>query len=192
MLDEITRLSALVDNLITLSRMDSLWGKASHNRLDLRDLTTETIEQMHLLLEDKGISILSPKGSAVHVSGDRDRIKQVIVNLIDNAIKYTEPGGHININVEANTDVGILSIEDSGIGIEPEHRLKVFERFYRISPNRGASGAGLGLAIVKSICQAHGGQVWVQSASGGPGSSFVVELPLASATSTHRFVPPVL
>lgn len=185
MLDEITRLSGLVDNLITLSRMDSLWGKTAHNRVDLKDLTMETIEQMHLLLEDKNISITPPNGNAVHVLGDRDRIKQVIVNLLDNAIKYTDTGGRIEIRVETSGDAGILSVEDSGIGIDPAHLPHVFERFYRVSPNRGASGAGLGLAIVKSICQAHGGQVWARARPNG-GSCFIVELPLVSPANALR------
>ena len=92
-LEEITRLSGIVDSLITLSRMDSLWGKRAHASLDLRALAGETIDQMNLLAVEKHIALSKPTGAPVMVAGDRDRLKQVLVNQIDNAIKYTPAGG---------------------------------------------------------------------------------------------------
>jgi signal transduction histidine kinase len=194
-LDEMTRLSALVDSLITLSCMDSLWGKTTHATVDLKQLAMEVLEQMHLLLEVKAITVTPPRGGAVEVWGDRNRLKQVIVNLLDNAIKYTGENGRIAIRVYAEAGMGVVTVEDSGIGIAADHQKRIFDRFYRVMPDRGDQGAGLGLAIVKSICLAHGGKAWSQSTP-GVGSCFGVEFPLAAdpaavgrfetALETHR------
>lgn len=177
-LEEMTRLSGIVDSLITLSRMDSLWGKQVHATVDLNLLARETIEQMALLAEEKRIMITAPEPYPVMVSGDRDRLKQVMVNLIDNAIKYTPAGGAVTVTAKAEGEQGVMTVADNGIGIHPDHHEQVFERFYRVSPERGENGAGLGLAIVRSICHAHGGQVNLRSAAQA-GSIFRVELPLA-------------
>jgi len=100
-LEEMNRLSGMVDSLITLSRMESLWGKQIH-LVTLLPLAIETVEQMNLLSEEKDIILHKPQGdAAVAVNGDRDRLKQVLVNLIDNAIKYTLPGGDVRVTVAA-------------------------------------------------------------------------------------------
>jgi len=179
-LEEMTRLSGIVDSLITLSRMESLWGKKAHGPVDLKALADETVEQMGLLAEEKHISLKRPSGPPVVVAGDRDRLKQVLVNLIDNAIKYTPDGGRIGIETGTDGDMGFVTVEDSGIGIDPGHHDRVFDRFYRVTPDRGDMGAGLGLAIVRSICNAHGGHVTLRSAP-EIGSCFRVEIPLLVA-----------
>ncbi len=179
-LEEMTRLSGIVDSLITLSRMDSLWGKRTHSSIDLLALAGETIEQMNLMAVEKDITLEGPSGPAVTVAGDRERLKQVLVNLVDNAIKYTPPGGCVTVEVGAEGETAFVSVEDNGIGIDPGHLERIFDRFYRVSPDRGESGAGLGLAIVRSIIDAHGGTVELRSAP-TMGSSFRVELPLAPA-----------
>ena len=179
-LEEMTRLSSIVDSLITLSRMDSLWGKRAHSSVDLLALASETIEQMNLMAVEKQISLEGPAGPPVLVAGDRDRLKQVLVNLVDNAIKYTQVGGQVRVLVGTEGDNAFITVEDTGIGIDPDHQNRVFERFYRVSPDRGESGAGLGLAIVRSIIHAHGGNVGLRSRP-GLGSVFRMELPLPPA-----------
>ena len=181
-LEEMTRLSGIVDSLITLSRMDSLWGKRAHSPVDLMELAGETIDQMNLMAVEKDITLTRPGGPPVMVAGDRERLKQVLVNLIDNAIKYTKAGGRISVEVGMRDDNGFISVEDTGIGIDPSHHDKVFERFYRVTPDRGEHGAGLGLAIVRSICHAHGGTVSLRSVPDF-GSCFTVEIPLLTAKS---------
>ncbi len=176
-LEEMTRLSGLVDNLITLSRMESMWGKRAHAAVDLKELAEETMDQMNLLAVEKDISLAWPHGPNVVVAGDRERLKQILVNLIDNAIKYTRDGGEVSVSVGIEGDNGFMAVEDSGIGIDPAHQERVFDRFYRVSPDRGEVGAGLGLAIVKSICQAHGGTASVRSVP-EIGSCFKIEIPL--------------
>jgi signal transduction histidine kinase len=181
-LEEMTRLSGIVDSLITLSRMDSMWGKQAHGPVDLQALAVETIEQIALLAEEKQIVLKRPAGAPVVVAGDRDRLKQVLVNLLDNAIKYTPNGGWVSVETGADGDMGFVAVEDSGIGIDHGHQARVFDRFYRVSPDRGDVGAGLGLAIVKSICNAHGGTVSLRSVP-QIGSCLKVEIPLMPEAS---------
>jgi signal transduction histidine kinase len=135
---------------------------------------------MSLLAEDKSIAIACNADRKVPVEGDRARLKQVVVNLLDNAIKYTPEHGAIHLNVRTENGHAFLEVADNGIGIPPDALPHVFERFYRVDQTRsGDSGsAGLGLSIVKSICTAHGAEVEVQSAI-GKGSRFRVKLPLS-------------
>jgi signal transduction histidine kinase len=122
----------------------------------------------------------------VTVEGDRARLKQVIVNLLDNAIKYTPSGGRVRLSVRREGGFAILDVADDGIGIPAEALPHVFKRFYRVdvSRSREQGGAGLGLAIVKSICAAHGAEVEVLSAP-GKGSTFRVRQPLAGAAAAQ-------
>ena len=123
------------------------------------------------------------------MAGDRARLKQVVVNLLDNAIKYTPEGGTVSMNVGTHDGKAVLEVTDTGLGIPSDALPRVFERFFRVDKARGRAegGAGLGLAIVKSICTAHHGRVDVTS-SPGHGSRFRVELPLVDAqqTNPHR------
>jgi two-component system phosphate regulon sensor histidine kinase PhoR len=160
--------------------MDSGAGKQAHEPVDLHALALEVIDQMSLLAVDKLIELRRPGGPAVVVAGDRDRLKQILVNLLDNAIKYTPRGGIVSVESGKRNDMGFVVIEDNGIGIDPIHHHRVFDRFYRVSTDRGDMGAGLGLAIVKSICNAHEGSIDLCSAP-EIGSAFRIEIPLMPA-----------
>jgi heavy metal sensor kinase len=179
-LEEVERLARIVEGLFAISRLDSGEAHKELAQFDLAKLATSTAEQMCLLAEDKGITISSNAPNEVVVEGDRARLKQVIVNLLDNAIKYTPTGGKIRLSVIACDGKAVMEVEDTGIGISAEARPHIFERFFRVDKarSRELGGAGLGLSIVKSICAAHGGQVDFQSTE-GVGSRFKVELPLA-------------
>jgi signal transduction histidine kinase len=147
--------------------------------LDLGELAASTVDEMTLLAEEKSIRLRTHRPAVVHVEGDRTRLQQVIVNLIDNAIKYTQKGGKVEINVDREGNTAVLEVSDNGSGI-PSHALPhVFERFYRADKarSRARGGAGLGLSIVKAICAAHNAEVKVSSQE-GQGSCFRVELPL--------------
>jgi len=186
-LDETLRLSQLVENLMNLGVMDGIGGKQSHTPIDLGGLATETIEQMMLLADVKKIDLHLTPGLPVSTMGDRGRLKQVLVNLIGNAIKYTPTAGRVALNVFAQEGHAIINVVDNGIGISPEDQNSIFDRFFRVAPDRGPDGAGLGLAMVKSICLAHGGSVSVQSVPGA-GSTFSVRLPLAPISPLTRHV----
>ena len=180
-LEEVERLARIVEGLFSVSRLDAGEAQKEWVQFDLAKLAAGTAEQMCLLAEDKGISVSCNAGQEVPVEGDRARMKQVVVNLLDNAIKYTPSGGAVRLSVISSGGKAVLEVEDNGMGIPAEARPHIFERFFRVDKarSREMGGAGLGLSIVKSICTAHGGRVDYQSTEGS-GSRFKVELPLAS------------
>ncbi len=188
MLEEAIHLSKIVEQLFTLTQLDSGEPRTEWTVFDLAKLAESTAEQMSLLAEDKRIQLTCEAAEPVLVRADRSRIKQVIVNLLDNAIKYTPPHGRVRLSVQAVHDQAVLEVVDTGIGIPPEALPHVFERFYRVDQARstGAESAGLGLSIVKAICAAHGAEVGVLSKTGA-GSRFYVKLPLqkSGAVSTQ-------
>jgi heavy metal sensor kinase len=178
MLEEVDCLADIVQALLALSRLDAGEGRAELVPLDLAELAATTAEQMTLLAEDKDITIVREGVEQAIVEGDRARLKQVVVNLLDNAIKYAPPGGTVWLRV-GDTGAGVmLEIEDQGIGIPAEALPHVFERFYRVddSRSRAQGGVGLGLSIVKSICDAHSVHVDVSSGP-GKGTRFSLRFP---------------
>jgi heavy metal sensor kinase len=181
-LEEVERLAQIVEGLFAISRLDAGEAAAEWVPLDLSQLAVSTAEQMALLAEDKGVRVNCNGSIGVWVQGDRARLKQVVVNLLDNAIKYTPQGGAVTLAVTTSDSKAVLEVSDTGVGIASDALPRVFERFYRVdkSRSREQGGAGLGLAIVKSICTAHHGDVQAAS-SPGHGSRFRVELPLVSA-----------
>jgi heavy metal sensor kinase len=179
-LEEVGRLAEIVESLFALSRLDAGEAGGEWQRFDLAELAATTAEQMSLLATDKNIRVDCDSTPGVTVRGDRARLKQVIVNLLDNAIKYTPNGGHVTLRVRREGAHALLDVTDDGIGIPAEALPHVFKRFYRVdgSRSREQGGAGLGLSIVRSICTAHGAEVEVLSTP-GRGSTFRVRQPLA-------------
>lgn len=178
-LEETERLSRIVDSLLAISRLDAGEAQMENVRFDLAELAATTTEQMRLLAEDKNIALESRTNERVEISGDQARIKQVIVNLVDNAVKYTSEGGTVSVQVSAEKNHALFEVIDTGIGIPTEALSHLFERFYRVDKarSRRIGGVGLGLAIVQAIVAAHRGQVRVESEEGN-GSRFQVLLPL--------------
>ena len=183
-LEEVDRLAEIVEGLFALSRLDAGEAHAEWVRFDLAELAATTADQMSLLAEDKQVSVACDSASGVTVEGDRARLKQVVVNLLDNAIKYTPRGGRVSLTVRREGGYAVLDVTDNGIGIPADALGQVFKRFYRVdgSRSREGGGAGLGLSIVKSICVAHGAEVEVRSAPGA-GSTFRIRQPLAADAS---------
>jgi heavy metal sensor kinase len=179
-LEEVARLAEIVESLFALSRLDAGETSAEWRRFDLAELATTTAEQMSLLATDKNVQVGCESTAGVVVEGDPARLKQVIVNLLDNAIKYTPGGGRVRLSVRREQGFAVLEVADDGIGIPAEALPHVFKRFFRVdsSRSREQGGAGLGLAIVKSICSAHGAEIEVVSAP-GQGSTFRLRQPLA-------------
>jgi len=185
LLEEVERLARIVESLFALSRLDAGEAPGPHGIFDFAKLAATTAEQMCLLAEDKGLRLSCETNEPVFVSGDSFRLKQVIVNLLDNAIKYTPSGGSVRLRVLAEGTQAICEVVDNGIGIPPEAIPHVFDRFFRVEKTRSRElgGAGIGLSIVKAICTAHGASVEVESRE-GKGSCFRVRLPLAQAPVT--------
>ncbi|HZS07605.1 MAG TPA: heavy metal sensor histidine kinase [Blastocatellia bacterium] len=177
-LEETERLSRIVESLLAISRLDAGEAQMEWVRFDLAELAAGTTEQMRLLAEDRNITLGCEAGGKVEIEGDRARLRQVVVNLVDNATRYTPAGGRVTVKVGMMDGNAVLEVEDNGVGIPAEALPHIFERFYRADKarSRQMGGTGLGLAIVKSIVTAHGGQVTVESTEGG-GSRFRVELP---------------
>lgn len=178
LLQPVERLSKTVERLFALSRLDAGEAQTEWIAIDLGELVATTVDQMLLLAADKGITVTCEAQERVMITGDRSRLKQVVVNLLDNAIKYTPADGAVHLRVSVAEGRALLTVEDSGIGIPTEALPHVFERFYRVDATRSVEtgGAGLGLAIVKTICDAHGAAVRVASEL-GRGSSFLVTFP---------------
>jgi signal transduction histidine kinase len=177
-LEEAERLSRIVEQLLEMSRLEAGEELIEISRFDFAEMTKTTVDQMKLLAEEKKLKLLFEGNEPVEIDGDCLRLKQIIVNLVDNAIKYTAPGGSVSVSTFPLDGMAILEVADSGVGIPAEALPQVFERFYRVdkSRSRQLGGTGLGLAIVKSICTAYGGNVTVKSAQ-GQGAVFRVELP---------------
>ena len=173
------RLNALLNDLIDISRIESGEMKMSFRYFPVNDFLSQAVEDLRPLAARKDIRLvvenLPPEPEQMY--GDRERLKQVMINLVDNAVKYTEPGGTVTIRVALDSQQCMISVEDTGHGIPVEHQTRIFERFYRVDRDRSreVGGTGLGLAIVKHIVEAHGGTMSVQSAV-GKGSVFAFSL----------------
>jgi signal transduction histidine kinase len=179
-LEETQRLTKIVENLLAISRLEAGEARKQRERLDFAELARSTADQMRLLAEEKHIHLDCNGAESVEVDADPTRLKQVVVNLLDNAIKYTPEGGNVSISVTQRDGRAVLEVADTGLGISADDLPHVFERFYRADKarSRQMGGTGLGLSIVRSICVAHGGQVTVSSTE-TRGSVFRVELPMS-------------
>jgi heavy metal sensor kinase len=180
--DELVRLSSIVDSLMTLVKSDS--GRLVFNLepIHLGSMMKELYEDTKLLAKAKNISVRLTRCEDITVSGDSTRLKQLFLNLIDNAVKYTPSRGKIALALERTDGKAVVSIRDTGIGIQRKHQAKIFERFYRVEQSHGmyVQGSGLGLSIAKWIAEAHHGSIEVKSRE-NKGSTFVVQLPLSSS-----------
>lgn len=177
-LEETERLSRIVEQLLEMTRLEAGEALVELRLFDVAEMTRSTVEQMQLLAVEKRVDLRFDGSEPLHIKGDPIRLKQIVVNLVDNAIKYTPSGGSIRVSSFAVDARAVLEVVDTGIGIPEDALPHVFDRFYRVDKarSRQLGGTGLGLAIVKSICSAFGGTVAVQSH--GSGTTFRVELPL--------------
>lgn len=191
-LEESDRMSHIVESLMTISRLEGGSEQMAMVPVDLVALATETLEHLGLLAEEKQIRLTCSTPGAVYVTGDPMRLKQVVANLLDNAIKYTKNEGCVAMSVAAENGIAVLEVSDTGIGIPADALPMVFERFFRADKTRSreSGGIGLGLAIVKSICMAHHGTVSVFSVE-GHGTKLRVELPLLHDSSALKITEQV-
>ena len=181
-LEEIDRMAKIVENLLAIARFDSGTDVKDRQYVDLGQLVHWTVDQMHLLADEKRITMHCTQTDTAIIHADPAGVKRVLVNLLDNAIKYTPDGGEIKVSVGVSQRMAVLEFRDTGIGIPPESLPNVFQRFYRSDKarTRGSGGTGLGLSIVQAICNAHAGSVTIDSLE-GLGTIVHVELPLSSS-----------
>jgi heavy metal sensor kinase len=178
------RMRTVVDGLLTLARADAGALPSRREPVNLLNLLQEMVAAATPIAETRGIRLCADGSSTTTVEGDPDRLRDLISNLVFNAVHHSSAGGTVNCSVSATTGMTRLEIADSGPGIDPQDLPHIFERFYRANKARSGSagGAGLGLAISKWIAESHGGQIRCES--NGAGSRFVVELPGASSLQT--------
>ena len=181
MLEEIDRLTRLVDTLLRLSRGDAGTVTLTHESVDLGDLANDVTASLQVLAEERGQRLQVDVNRDARVEVDRLVLRDAITNLVDNAIKYSPNGSTITLRVDAVDGHATLGVADQGPGIAPEHRERIFDRFYRIDEGRSRDmgGTGLGLAIAKWAVEANSGRLALQD--DGAGSVFTITLPLGNS-----------
>jgi two-component system phosphate regulon sensor histidine kinase PhoR len=177
--DQADRLTTLVTELLTIARLESAEGVLERSLIDFREVVRASLQTHRTGAEEKGLTLVDDLPSRpARIEGEPEALRVAVDNLLDNAIKYTLHGGHITVSLAQHGDEVLLEVRDNGIGIEPEHLDRIFERFYRVDKarSRELGGTGLGLSIVKHIARAHAGRVWVESTA-GKGSVFRIAIP---------------
>lgn len=180
-LEEIDRMSRIVDDLLTLSRADMGEFKLEREEVDLSCLAREVWEDLQLLAQEKGVHLQYMNDGFSKVEGDPLLLRQLILNLVENGVKYTPSGGEVELRVRGSLEkkTVIIQVSDTGVGIDQEDLERVFDRFFRVDKARlrKTGGTGLGLSICRWIAQAHQGQIGVESLP-GKGSAFTVSIPM--------------
>lgn len=177
--DNVDRLERLVRDLLTLAELESQQELAARERVNLEELAKNVINQFENVAKEKNLFLrLELSAEIPSVWGDAFKLEQMLTNLVDNALRYTDKGG-VTVRLEKGEKEVLITVQDTGIGIAPEHLGRIFERFYVVdrSRSRKFGGTGLGLSIVKHIVLLHGGKIEVKS-SPGSGTTFTVSLPI--------------
>jgi heavy metal sensor kinase len=184
--DDSTRLNGLVRELLTLARVDAGQEKLTLESVALNELADGVIETLMPLAEQRSIALSFEPAESVEIVGDQTRLTQLLVNLLDNALKFTPAGGQVTLAIWREGASAVVEVRDTGRGIPARDVPHIFERFYRVDSGRARSegGTGLGLAISEWITRAHGGEITVRSAE-GKGSTFTVRLPLQAAAKSR-------
>ena len=176
----VDRLTAIIEDLLNLSKIEQESEKKGLSLVESRmcDILQNALQVCHVAVANKKIEIDTACTDTIEASVDPTLLEQAIVNLLDNAVKYSDDGGTIRLRVTRDKDFIVIAVEDHGVGISKKHLPRLFERFYRVDKarSRQLGGTGLGLAIVKHIVQAHGGNITVDSTP-GKGSTFSIRLP---------------
>ncbi|HIV30996.1 MAG TPA: PAS domain S-box protein [Candidatus Pullichristensenella excrementipullorum] len=178
---EAERLTRLINDILSISKLESGMNDVPTERVQLDKMAFEVADMLRIHAEEKQVTINAHRNKKpVYIIGNPDHVEQMLINLIENAIKYNKPGGSVTVHVFGNDREANVTISDTGIGIPEEHLPRLFERFYRVDKGRSRSmgGTGLGLAIVKHIVRGMNGEIEVHSKF-GEGTEFLVTLPIA-------------
>lgn len=188
MLTQTERLGRLVEQLLELSRLESGELPLLREETPLAPLVTQVLSEIEVARSDRGVVVESELPIDLpSVDADRERVHQVLFNLVDNAVRFTPSGGAVTVSAQALNGSVEVRVADTGAGIPREHLPRLFERFYRADPARSREdgGTGIGLAIARSVVEAHGGHIRAESTF-GEGSVFTFDLPVAQATKNRR------
>jgi signal transduction histidine kinase len=177
--EECDQLLELINTMLEISQTAAGARPLAREQTDLTALVEDVGDLFESAAEDKGVALVLERGERILVYGEPKRLKRAIAHIVDNAIKYTEPGGSVRVSCARAADAAELTVRDTGIGIAAGDLEKVFSRFYRADKSRSEGGNGLGLSLSRAILRAHGGDVTVASVP-GEGSQFLVTIPLAS------------
>ena len=175
-LEESERVVAMLNTLMDISEAETGTMRLRRERVNLTELVAQAVELYEDVAEDSQVTIDNQASGDLWVEVDRTRMRRVLANLLDNALKYTPPGGRVTLATRATEDAVIFTVRDTGIGIPAEELPRIWERLYRGDKSRSARGLGLGLSLVKAIVEAHGGVVTVESEP-ERGSTFALRLP---------------
>jgi signal transduction histidine kinase len=194
MLEEVDRLTNLVDTLLRLSYGDAGTARLSREVIDLGQLTREAVSSLGILAEERNQRLTVDANDGVSVIADRLVLREAITNIVDNAIKYSPRSSTIHLRARADGNQALLTVADQGSGIAPEHRERIFDRFFRVDEarSRDRGSAGLGLAIAKWAVEVNGGRISVETGA-NEGSVFRIVLPSVTTPiaephkhATHR------
>lgn len=179
-LEETGHMTRLVTDLSLLARSDTGGLDFERTSVNFSDLVTSVASDTEVLAEDRGATVTVKADRNIGVIGDQSRLRQLILILIDNALKHTPPGGEVSTTIDIARRRVRLRVIDSGPGLAPEDMKRVFDRFYRSSTSRTGEGTGLGLAIAQSIVHAHGGEITAGNRTDRSGAVFTVTLPIGT------------
>jgi heavy metal sensor kinase len=175
MLEEVDRLASLIDRLLTLSRAETRQARLSRDTVDLSALADDVVAHLAVLAEEKRQTLSVERQASPVVSADRLVLRQALINLVDNAIKFTPTSGHVRIRIDQTPQDALVEVIDSGPGISNDARERIFDRFYRANDANG-SGTGLGLSLAKGAVEALGGHLTL-TATGATGTAFRISIP---------------
>jgi histidine kinase len=178
---EADRLQRLVSDLQELSRVEARAYQLDRKPVWAGDLVSAVVERLSPQFGDKGVALITDVSAGLPlVLADEDRIGQVLLNLVGNALQYTPAGGRVTIHASREGDMVAVAVEDTGIGIPAEHLPHLFTRFFRVdkSRSRAGGGSGIGLTISRYLVEAHGGTIIAESPGSGEGSTFTFTLPI--------------
>ena len=183
-LEEADRVNATLTALIDISQAETGTMQLAYAAVGVRTVTEQAVALFADEAEDRGLAVTVDVPADLNVEADATRLRQVLANLVENAVKYTPEGGQITVHAAAEAGAVTWTVRDTGIGIAAEHLPFIWDRLYRADASRSARGLGLGLSLVKAIVEAHGGTVAVSSVPGA-GSAFTVRLPQAHGSATR-------
>ena len=189
--EETDRIRALLDTLLDVSAAEAGVLALKKETVDVGELVAGVVELYALVAEEKHVQLMLQAGQPATLPADATRLRQVIANLVDNAVKYTPEGGSVYVGWDRRQDRVVIAVRDTGPGVPPGEQDKIWRRLYRGDQSRSQRGLGLGLSVVKAVVEAHGGQVGVMNHNAG-GAVFSVELPLANTPPLQISGTPLL